>query len=156
MTSTRILTARDVMTARVHTIPADSDINAAVRLLLKHGHSGAPVVDSTGAPRGVLSEHDCIRVLVQAVADRWPPGSAADHMTREIETVSPTDDVLTLATHFAEGRHRRLLVVEEGRVVGLITRRDLLRALVSLEKRMEEKPQQSTYEVLEKRHRELD
>jgi CBS domain-containing protein len=65
MTSTSIPTARDVMTTRVHTIPSDSDIDEAVRMLLKHGHSGAPVVDSNGAPQGVLSEHDCVRVLTR-------------------------------------------------------------------------------------------
>ncbi|MBW2267411.1 MAG: CBS domain-containing protein [Deltaproteobacteria bacterium] len=156
MTKTRIPTARDVMTRRVNTIPVTADLDAAVRMLLEHGHAGAPVVDSNGAPQGVLSEHDCIRVLVQAIADGWPPGRAADHMTSEIETVSPTDDVLSLATRFAEGKHRCLLVVEQGQLVGLISRHDLLRALESLEKHTAGGRQPTTYEVMEKRHRDLD
>ena len=156
MAITNIPTARDIMTKRVHTIPAESDVDAAIRMLLKHGHSGAPVVDSDGAPQGILSEHDCIRVLVRAIADRWLAGRAAEHMTSELETVSPTDDVLSLATRFAEGKHRRLLVMEEGRLVGLISRHDLLRALESLEKRAAGARQPTTYEVLEERHRDLD
>ena len=151
----RIPTAREVMNTRVYTIHAETEISEAVRGLLAHRDSGAPVVDAGGALLGVLSEHDCIRALAQAIADRWPQGCAADHMTREIETVAPTDDVLSLATRFSGGRHRRLLVVEDGRLVGLISRRDLLRALESLEKRLEGKRAPSTYEMLEQRHREL-
>ena len=156
MNKPTVPTARDLMTTHVRSIPIDCDIDAAVRLLLRNGDSGAPVVDAGGAPRGVLSELDCIRVLAEAIADRWPVGKVTDHMTREIKTASSSDDVFILAARFADGRCRRLLVVEDDRLVGLITRRDLLRALASLDEEMARQPRPSTYEVLEQRRRELD
>ena len=128
----------------------------AVRILLEGGHSGAPVVDDGGAPVGVLSEHDGIRVLAAAVAEGWPAGSAGDHMSKDVETVAPSEDLLALSTRFSQGRHRRLLVVEGGRLIGLVSRRDLLAALEKLERQSGRVRAKSTYETLAERHRALD
>jgi CBS domain-containing protein len=152
----KIPTAADVMVRRVHTIRSDADIDRAVRLLLQHGHSGAPVVDADGVPQGVLSEHDCIRVLAQTLADRRPEGHVSAHMTTEIETVPASEDILAIAGRFASGRHRRLLVIDDGRLVGLISRSDLLRALQELDRRMTRGRKPSTYDAMERRHRDLD
>lgn len=153
MANRKLPAARDIMNRRVQTLPADSDVGAAMETLLASGHSGAPVVDDRGAPVGVLSEHDCIQVFIHAIAEGWPAGRVKDHMTTEVDVVSPAEDLLTLATRFAKGRHRRLLVAEEGRLVGLICRRDLLQAL---EKALAATGKATTYDLLEQRHRELD
>lgn len=149
--------ARDIMTRRVDTVSPDDPIDHAVGLvLLKRGHSGAPVVDADGSPVGVLSEHDCIRVLARAATSGWPTGKVADHMTNEVETVSPTEDVLVLSERFVKGRMRRLLVVEDGHLVGLVSRRDLLQALQSLELGAEKARPRTTYELIAARHRSAD
>ena len=151
-----IPTASEIMQRRLHTVSADADLKEAVRSLLKKHHSAAPVVDSAGKLVGVLSEHDCVAVLAQAAADKWQTGRVSDRMTTEIATVPPTEDVFALSTRFSQGRHRRLLVAEDGRLVGLISRRDLLSALESLVTRFNEQPRQTTYEAIAKRHIELD
>ena len=156
MKRTQIPTAREIMSRRVHTVSQDADLETAIRALLKKGHSGAPVLDGAGAIVGVLSEHDCVAVVAQAAAERWPMSLVADHMTHEVEAVPPDEDVFGLSTRFSQGRHRRLLVVEEGRLVGLITRSDLLRALESLESRIARDRRDTTYEAIEKRHVKLD
>jgi CBS domain-containing protein len=148
--------ASEIMQRRLHTVSADADLEEAVRSLLKKHHSGAPVVDSAGKLVGVLSEYDCVAVLARAATDNWPAGRVSERMTTEIETVPPTEDVLALSTRFSQGRHRRLLVVEDGKLVGLISRRDLLGALESLVAGLDHGPRESTYEAIEKRHRELD
>jgi len=148
--------AREIMQRRLHTVSADADLEEAVRSLLKEHHSGAPVVDSAGKLVGVLSEYDCVAVLARAATENWPAGRVSDRMTTEIETVPPTEDVLALSTRFSQGRHRRLLVVEDGKLVGLISRRDLLGALESVVAGSNHEPRESTYEAIEKRHRELD
>ena len=151
-----IPSARDIMARHVETLSVDMDIDAAVRQLLRHGHSGAPVLDERGKLVGVLSEHDGIRVLAEAITEKWPLGSVGEHMTRDVETVAPNEDLLALASHFVNGRHRRLLVVEDDTLVGLIGRRDLMRALEVLEARIFGPRRRTTYELMEERHRKLD
>ena len=149
-------TAADLMQRRLHTVAPDAKIEEAVRLLLSKGYAAAPVVDRSGKLLGLVSEHDCVRVLCEAIAEGWPSGLVRDHMTKDLETVSPTDDVLALSARFTNGRHRRLLVVENGRLVGLIARRDLMRALEAMERERAHAHHRTTYEVLEERHRKLD
>jgi len=144
------------MQRRLHTILVDADLEEAVRSLLKKRHSGAPVVDSAGKLVGVLSEYDCVAVLARAAAEEWPAGRVSERMTTDVETVSPAEDVFALATRFTEGRHRRLLVVEGEKLVGVISRRDLLGALESLMTRLTKEPRQTTYGEIEKRHIKLD
>jgi len=155
MARARIPTAIDIMQRRLHTVRPDDEIEQAVRLLVKKGHSGAPVVDEAGRLRGVLSEHDCIQVLARAVQSGWPAGPVESQMTREVEIVAPDEDVFALAARFADGRHRRLLVVERERLLGVISRGDLLRTLEKLEKAAAHPPKKSksTYELIDERHR---
>jgi CBS domain-containing protein len=151
-----IPTAREIMRTRLHTVSPETDLEEAVRSLLARKHSGAPVVDSAGKLVGVLSEYDCLSILAQAAAERWQTGCVADRMTKEIETVGPKEDVLALSTRFCQGRHRRLLVVEDDKLVGLISRSDLLRALERVVKALGRAPRQGTYDAVEKRHIALD
>jgi CBS domain-containing protein len=137
------------------TVRADAPIEGAVRQLLAKGYSGAPVVDADEALVGVLSEHDCIVVLTRAIAEGWPGGPVEHHMTTELETVAPTQDALSISTLFTQGSHRRLLVVENGKLVGLISRRDLLRALQAAEEEIDRTHKKTTYELIDERHRKL-
>ncbi|MBK7950962.1 MAG: CBS domain-containing protein [Deltaproteobacteria bacterium] len=156
MTRPTLPTAADLMQRHLQTVLPDAKIEDAVRLLLAKGHAAAPVVDASGKLLGLVSEHDCVRVLCEAIAEGWPSGLVRDHMTKELETVSPADDVLSLSARFTNGRHRRLLVVDQGRLVGLIARRDLMRALESMERERTHARSKSTYELLAERHRNLD
>jgi len=156
MARAKIQTAGEIMQRKIQTIRTDSDVESAVRQLLSKGHSGAPVVDEEGRLRGVLSEHDCIQVLTRAISQGWPGGPVESHMTTEIETVSPSEDVFALSTRFAEGKHRRLIVAENDRPIGVISRRDLLRALASMERELDGPQRKTTYELMEERHRKLD
>lgn len=149
-------TAADIMRRHVQTVAPDDDIEQAVRLLLKKDISGAPVVDPDGKLRGVLSEHDCIRMLAASISSDWPGGHVRDHMTTGTETVAPEEDILALSTQLTAGCRRRLLVVEDGRLVGLVSRGDLLRALEDFEAKLGEAHRRSTYEMIDERHRELD
>ena len=126
-----IPTARELMQRKLVTVRPDDGIEEAVRKLSQKGHSGAPVVEEDDTLVGVLSEHDCIRVMARSIAEGWPSGKVETHMSRELETVAPDEDALALSTRFTQGRHRRLLVVDAGRLVGIISRRDVMRARAS-------------------------
>ena len=156
MKRVRIPTAREIMQSKLHTVSPDADLEEAVRSLLAQKHSAAPVVDATGKLVGVLSEDDCVSVLAQAAAERWQTGRVADRMSSEVETVGPHEDIFALSTRFCRGQHHRLLVVEDGKLVGLISTRDLLRALEGILRDLAREPHKGTYDAIERRHIELD
>jgi CBS domain-containing protein len=103
----------------------------AARVLLENGISGAPVIDAEGRMLGVLSEFDCIREVAsgQYHEDHDSKYTAADLMTREVHTLGPDTDLFGVASQMVAHRVRRLPVVEDGKVIGQISRRDVFRAL---------------------------
>ncbi|MEM6926627.1 MAG: CBS domain-containing protein, partial [Myxococcota bacterium] len=72
------VTAREMMTGNLFTVREDMRVLKAVRSLLKHRVSGAPVVDDQGRLLGMLSERDCIHALVRAVVERLPSSYVRD------------------------------------------------------------------------------
>lgn len=120
---------RDYMTTSVLTVTPETEIMRAIRLLVDQDLSGFPVVDEDGALAGFLTERDVIRVAIQAGYFDEIGGSVADFMVREIHTVHPEDSLMDVAELFADSSFRRCPVIEEGRLVGLICRRDVLRAM---------------------------
>ena len=139
--------ARDIMARRLQVVKPHCEIKDAVHALLRKGHSGAPVVEEDGTLVGVFGEYDCVRGLSAAVFSEWPSGTVQTYMTTEVETISPDMELEEVAKRFINGKHRRLLVTEGGKLVGLIARRDLLNALEDM-LRAPPHPM-STYEAIE-------
>jgi CBS domain-containing protein len=149
-------TASEIMNPRVEAFDPAMEISAAIHLLLRRGYSGAPVVDEQGGLLGELSERECVKLLCETVYEGVPTGRVADHMSKEVEIVAPTDDAFSVASRFASGRHRRTFVVQDDRLVGIITRRDLLRTLDSMRADLDRGERHDTYEMIDIRHRELE
>lgn len=120
---------RDYMTKEPYTVGPDMEIMRAVGLLVGEDLSGFPVVNVAGELLGMLTERDIIRVGIQAGYFDEIVGSVGDYMTRELETVHPDENLMDVAERFVASPHRRFPVVEDGRLVGLLCRRDVLRAL---------------------------
>jgi CBS domain-containing protein len=126
----RLPTVREFMDRYVETIPPDMSIIDAVDFLLEKRITGAPVADAKGDLVGLLSEFDCLRILTQSnKGGAAPKGKVRDYMTAVIQTIPPTMDIYRCAGLFMSVPYRRLPVVETGRLVGAITRFDLLRAV---------------------------
>jgi CBS domain-containing protein len=144
--------ARAFMNQHVLTFSPSDDIGEAVRMLLRKGYSGAPVVDADGKVVGVLSEADCMTVLSEAAYGGWPSGTVENHMQTELDAIGPDTDLFAAKARFSGARHRRLPVVaDDGKLVGLITRRDVLRALDQFREMQEQARHASTYELIERR-----
>ena len=121
---------REYMQTDPPRVSPDEDLFAAVRLMVRERLSGVCVVDEAGRLVGVLSELDCLRaILVARYENRGSVGKVGDFMTTEVVTASPRDDIVDVAADMLKNRHRRRPVVEEGRLVGQITCRRLLRAV---------------------------
>lgn len=119
----------DYMAKRLVTFTPQTNVFAAMKTLLEKEISGAPVVDEAGNLVGVLSEVDILRVIVQGSYHDDMGGVVGDYMHGEVESVSPELDIYTLAGLFIEKRRRRYPVVDDGRLVGQISRRDVLKAV---------------------------
>lgn len=148
MTSLR---ARDLMTPDVVTVPPETPVLTIARMLADRGMSATPVVDGQGQLVGIVTEADLIRRLA-GEADK-PAGwfaslfanqerdaaryarthgmTARDVMTADVVAVDP-DTLASAVAHLMEERGiRRVVVTQEGRLKGIVSRADLLRALVA-------------------------
>ena len=120
---------KDHMTRKVLPLDPDLEISAATQMLIAHNISGAPVLDQHGRLVGILTERDCLEVAMQAGYHDIPYGLVRDYMSSEPQSVSPEQSILTLAEKFISGRFHRYPVVDNGRLVGIISRRDVMRAM---------------------------
>ena len=103
---------------------------AALRIL-EHKVSGLVVVDERKALMGMLSELDCLRIILSGVYNDEDFGAAVvgDVMTREIEVQHPHDDIVNVATSMLDHKHRRRPVVQDGLLVGQVTCRQILKVV---------------------------
>ncbi len=128
----KIVVVRDFMVTRLLTLTPEMSIFEAMRRLLEHRFSGAPVVDAAGKLVGMLSEKDCLRVFASGAYYYDAGGTVSDFMTREVTTVDPDDELFKVADLFLSRSFRRLPVVEDGKLVGQISRRDVLLASLKI------------------------
>lgn len=121
--------ARDFMADALLTFTPEVDVFDAIGSLLKKKVSGAPVVDSNHEFLGVLSERYSMRAVVDAAYDQLPTGQVSAFMNRDTgRLVSEDANVLDIAEMFLTMHYRRVVVTRNGRVVGQVSRRDVLRA----------------------------
>ena len=129
----------EVMSTPVVTVRADMTVHEAAKVLFTHDVTAAPVVGGT-SPRllGIVSEVDLLRGHVppdprahalHVCAGGPPPRTVAQVMTQEVISVCPAADTADVAEVMARTGVKSVPVVEDGLVIGIISRRDLLRAL---------------------------
>lgn len=131
MTASAIV-ARDIMTSNLVTLSPNLDVFSAIDILLRKRISGAPVVDSWGKYQGVFSESSCMRVIVNAAYDSLPDASLMPFVDTNAPTIAPDTEMLTICQTFLDQATRRLPVLEEGRLIGQISRRDVMRKVMEL------------------------
>ncbi|KGD65927.1 hypothetical protein Y5S_01151 [Alcanivorax nanhaiticus] len=119
----------DYMSRRVITLSPDLSVHEAIRVLLENQISGAPVVNESGELQGMFSESDCLKGALEASYHDTGIGPVSEYMTVDLQTVSGQTSILDAAEIFLADHRRRLPVVEEGKLIGQISRRDLLRAM---------------------------
>jgi CBS domain-containing protein len=139
----------DFMTARVVTVPPESPIAEAAQLMLDNNVSGLPVTDAAGNIVGIVTEHDLLRphadgspsypphwlqfmIKRQEMADesaRFHEAKVAEVMTRNPLTVTEDTPIEEACRLIGKHGFKRLPVVRDGRLVGIVARADLVRAL---------------------------
>ena len=126
--------ARDIMQTALLTLSPKMDAIAAIDSLLSHRISGAPVIDESGLCMGVFSEKTSMSVILGAAYESLPDTNVEAFMNVDPGRVLSDEetDLPSLAKIFLETPYRRLLVLREGKVAGMIGRRDVLRAALRL------------------------
>jgi CBS domain-containing protein len=130
----KVILAREMMTQNLVTLSPDLDVFQAIDVLLKKRISGAPVVDSDGTFLGVFSESCCMRVIVNAAYECFPDAGLMAFVDRTPPTICPDTELLTICQTFLDQATRRLPVLEHDRLVGQISRRDVMRTISELGK----------------------
>ena len=125
-----MLTARDIMTDRIVTIGPDAFLQEAIEVIISMRVSGLPVVDSDGRLIGIITEFALLTTAYDATTACETVGQ---HMTADVLTANADDPIRKVADQFIVHRVRRVPVLDKGRIVGLITRRDVLKAVFESE-----------------------
>ena len=123
---------KDYMSASLITLTPDMGVLRAVSLLVEKRISGAPVVDKLGNLIGILSEKDCMRIALTASYHEESAGRVAEYMQPIVKTVDANASIVEVATMFLQEEYRRYPVLKDNRLVGQISRRDVLKALEAL------------------------
>ncbi len=123
---------KDYMSGKLVAFQQDTDVLDAIHELVQKRISGAPVLDNFGNLIGMLSEFDCMQVVMTAGYHGEPGGPVSELMATDVKTVDADMSIFDLAEQFMEDRYRRYPVMKDNRLVGQISRRDVLRALVEL------------------------
>jgi len=122
-------TVQHYMTQNVVTVHKDLNIYKAIDKLLHHRISGTPVIDDSGYMVGILTEKDCLRIMANGSFHEMPGGPASRYMTEDVKTVTPEMDIFVVADLFLKNHFRRVPVIDGKKLVGQISRCDVLAAV---------------------------
>ena len=123
---------KEFMAKQLITFQSDTPIETAMESFLENKISGAPVLDGQGKLVGVLSEKDCMRTLFESSYYNNLGGFVREYMSTDLKTINIYDTLSNVADEFIKSRFRRFPVMEGDKLVGQISRRDILRAIVKL------------------------
>ena len=116
------------------TFSPDDEIGTVIKKLNEHQISGGPVMNDRKELVGMISEQDCLRVIMDSVYHNQPISKhlVKDYMQKNLITVSVDADVVDVATMFIKHRFRRFPVVKDGVLKGQVSKRDILRAALNM------------------------
>lgn len=123
---------KDFMVKKLICLTPDEHVYSAIDVLIKNNISGAPVIEEKYEEKyimGMLSEKDCLKILThENFHNDHMVGIVKDYMTpkEKVITISPNMDIVEVATIFLENNFRRIPVVEDGILIGQVSRRDVL------------------------------
>ena len=122
----------DYMTTDLITFSPDVEIKDVIESLLSNRITGAPVLNEQREVVGMIDDKDCLSLLVGGAYYNHPVGKdkVSDYMSNVMKSISINDDIVDVANIFTTSKYKRLLVMDDdGKLAGQISRRDILRAI---------------------------
>ncbi|WP_372739069.1 CBS domain-containing protein [Neptunomonas sp.] len=121
---------QDYMATGLITFHPETDLFAAINSFLRYKISGAPVTNEHGELVGIISEVDCLKaILTLTYHEEEVGGTVGNYMTPNVQTIGHDANIIEVARIFIDKGRRRLPVTREGKLVGQISRSDILRAV---------------------------
>ncbi len=128
------ISVENYMAKRLITFKPDQPMYEVVDTLMKNKISGGPVVNDSGELVGVISEGDCLKEVVKGKYHNMPifSGHVEEHMAKNVVTVDPELDIFEAAKMFLDKRLRRFPVVKDGKLIGQVSQKDVMRAVLKV------------------------
>ena len=128
------LTVSDIMTTQLVLFTPEQSIHDVMQAFIKYRISGGPVVDEKGKLVGVISEADCMKEISDSRYFNMPilDKSVGHFMTENVDTIESTLSVFDAAAKFSKSSRRRYPVLEKGRLVGQVSRKDIVIAALNM------------------------
>lgn len=124
--------AKDIMVTKLVTLSPDMDVIDAIERLVKNRIAGAPVVDKDQRFLGVFSESSSVNALLDAAYHQLPSNQVGSFMDKETKTITEDTEIPSIMQIFLDTHQRRLPVLRDEKIVGQISRRDVLQYVLDL------------------------
>ena len=127
---------KDYMTRKLITFKPEQSVNEVMEIILKQRITGGPVVDEKGMLVGIVSDTDLMQVIGDSRYHNMPVGdrTVTDLMSKQVSTIEADSDIFDAASRFLKSGHRRYPVLENGKLIGQISRMDVIIAATNLKK----------------------
>jgi predicted transcriptional regulator len=118
----------DFMTKKLITFKQDQSVLEVMDLLIKHRISGGPVVNDQGELVGIISEGDCIKQISESRYFNMPmvDTKVENHMVKNVDVIDGNMNIYDAANLFLKSKRRRFPIVENGKLIGQISQKDVL------------------------------
>ncbi|AXT21012.1 CBS domain-containing protein [Flavobacteriaceae bacterium AU392] len=128
------LKVKDYMTTNLITFKPNQSIEDVIQSLIKNKISGGPVVNDNNELVGIISEGDCIKQLSESRYYNMPMDnlSIEKYMIKNVETIDGEMNIFDAASKFIEAKRRRFPIVLNGKLIGQISQKDVLKAAINL------------------------
>lgn len=123
----------DYMTTKLITFKPEQSVLEVMDLLIKNHISGGPVVNNNGELVGIISEGDCIKQIAESRYFNMPMADTRveNHMVKDVDVIDGNMNIFDAASKFLQSKRRRFPIVENGKLVGQISQKDILKAALN-------------------------
>ena len=125
----------DYMTKKLITFKAEDPLYHVINQLIAHKISGGPVVNDKNELIGIISETDCIKHISESKYYNMPPdtnNTVGKYMVTDVDTIDKNMNIFDAAFKFISSRRRRFPVVENGKLIGQLSQKDVLKAALQM------------------------
>ncbi len=122
--------AKSIMTKDIITVKDHTPVREAIAILVEKKISGLPVVTDDNKLVGLITEKDLLRLIFTGEVDL---GIVADYMTRDVVALDEETDLLDVCEYLIDMNYKRIPILKDGRLAGIISRRDMIRYILDMQ-----------------------